>query len=310
MPSRSTRTYAPPHRSTHRRRKSTRQRVLRSLLTRAERAAEPNPAALRLRRRRVLLGLYSLIAIEACAALLTSPVFAVRQIVVSGTENLPRNEAAQVIEAAHLPERTNWFLIPTGTVGRRLSAQPWLRSEETSLVRRLPNLYRVSIAARQPVAVLETGRPNDPACEIDAFGIPIRAARAAAVLLPRIKISSLLLPRLGTQIVNHGLQSALEILATPLTAPCPAVVKIEVDQNSNLCLNMKDGIAVRLGVREDVSASLTQIQTIYAAEPRLAWRMASIDLSCSTAPVCTNRELQGPPTADSIRVTQSRGNTF
>ncbi len=309
MPSRSTRTYAPPHRTIYRKRKSMRQRVMRSLLARAERAADPSSAVLHLRRRRVLLGLYSLLAMEGCVALLTSPVFAVRQVVVSGIETLPPTEAAQVIAAAHLPARTNWFLIPTGTVQRRLSVQPWLRREATILARSMPNRYLVSVSARQPAAVLETGSTNGNACEIDVSGVPIRSARESVALLPCIKIPFLPVPAYGEKITDRGVQSALKILATPLIAPCPTVTKIEVDQNSNLCLNMKDGIVVRLGVCEDISASLAQIQSIYAAEPRLAGRMASLDLSCPTAPVCTTREIQGPPVSTPIRVAQSRGIT-
>src|SRR5262245_22478599 len=79
-------------------------------------------------RRLTVLALWLLLGVELIAVVLTSPIFAVKQVQLSGADGLPITESASVEKAVTLPVTTNFLRAPVGSVERQLKALPYVRT--------------------------------------------------------------------------------------------------------------------------------------------------------------------------------------
>ena len=60
---------------------------------------------------------------------------------------------------------------------------------------------------------------------------------------------------------------------------------------------MRDGVAFQLGQPDDVDAKIALVNRIYAREPNIGQTLASVNLTCPSAPACTPRVAQALPSA-------------
>lgn len=226
-------------------------------------------------------GLVTLIA--ALVFLFASPVLAVRHIVVKGLAPLTPEEASQVQEAAKLPPHTNLMRAPAGRIAASLRKLPWVADAIVS--RQLPDHLVITIKARLPVTVLTTPAGR---WELDGRGIPIRPAQMMATL-PEIvaNMNSVIEP--GVAVDLPGVAGALSVVEMAKRGKPIQIAKIEVDQNADLCLNMQDSVAIRLGQVEDLPQKLTLVHRIYEEKPDIGTEVARIDLRCLDAPACLPR---------------------
>ena len=64
---------------------------------------------------------------------------------------------------------------------------------------------------------------------------------------------------------------------------------VVVDPQAQLCLNMSDGVVIRLGRADDLETKVSLVKKIYRERPDVASEIASIDLTAPEHPACTPR---------------------
>jgi cell division protein FtsQ len=235
-------------------------------------------------RRLTVLALWLLLGVELVAVVLTSPVFAVKQVRLYGLAGLPSAESEAVGKVVALPGTTNFLRAPVGDVERQLKALPYVRT--ATVARRLPNRIEARIQARIPLVVVEIGGKR---FEVDAEGVPIRLARLENAKLPRIALKRLRPVEPGVALNDSALRALLTVLQTPGVDLWEKIAKIEVDQNEFLCLNMRDGVKVELGGVDELPKKFALAQKVYASESEVAQRFVAINLSSPDWPACTLR---------------------
>jgi cell division protein FtsQ len=244
-------------------------------------------------RRRVVAALYTLLLIECAAAALTSPAVAIREVRVSGAETLPIAEADAVSRAAQIGPGSNWFRLRSAPIAARLAAMPWVA--RVSVEKRFPDRCYVRVTARQPAAVVQFG---GQLAEVDASAIPIRPARPEVTgRLRRVVLPPGVGLVYGALIQDDGARAALRILQDTADDMTVRIAKIEVDQSDNLCLNMHDNTAIRLGPAEDLDVKLSEVRRLCRNTPDLAKSFSAIDLTCPAKPACTPRAPLTPAAA-------------
>lgn len=254
----------------------------------------PRAADVRRTRSRVLLGLYAVLCVEAIVALLTSPALAIKTMCVRGLDSLPVEEQQATLQTLALPRALNWFRVPLGRLRANASGLPWVQT--ASVERSYSGTLFVHIAPRQPFLALKIG----PAWyEADRDGVPIRPARiAVASRLPRVVMQAARPVQMGVPVGDVALNASLEILQKTTQESSSSILKIAVDQNDNICLNMRDGVQFQLGQAENIPVKIALVNGIYAREPNIGKTLAAVNISCPSAPACTPRVAQAlPPTA-------------
>lgn len=82
----------------------------------------------------------------------TSPVFALKQISVTGNQ---RASQPELVKLAGLSAGQNLFVLDTGAAERALRAHPWIK--QAKVQRRLPSSLEVSVVEHVPVALVGLG---------------------------------------------------------------------------------------------------------------------------------------------------------
>lgn len=239
--------------------------------------------AARRNRRAALWSLAVLLLAECFAALLYSPAARVRRVALAGWHGLTPPEIQAVQAEASGVLGANWLRAPLGRLQQRLQAAPALRFAWVG--RQFPNGVLVRLTVRRPAYDLLCG---DRCLELSASGIVIRAA-ARNPALPCIEWNDESQPAPGAAL-THGVVSALkQILQSGTAQHALRIAKIEIDHSRDMCLNMKDGLDVRLGQPDQIANKLALVQRIYARQPDVASSLARLDVSCPSAPACTPR---------------------
>jgi cell division septal protein FtsQ len=222
--------------------------------------------------------------VECGAALFTSPWLDVKHIVVAGTSALPAAEQQAVARAVASLGHRNWLLAPVATTQRSLKQLPWVA--DAQVIRRFPDSIQIRIRPRESLFTVRVGPGS---YEVDADGVPIRATRPAASLLPLVTLPGATTLRCGQPIDDEGVRAAVRIIKATRQDAIIRIIKIEVDLSHNLCLNMQDGLPIRIGQPEILDDKIALLRRIYNQRPDIARSLAAIDVSCPSAPACTPR---------------------
>lgn len=83
----------------------------------------------------------------------TSSQFDITSVEVVGNKKVSRDE---IMRAAGTDEAKNIFTYQVGAAGREIEAMPWVK--KVSIERRLPGALKISVAERQPVAIIRLGK--------------------------------------------------------------------------------------------------------------------------------------------------------
>lgn len=236
---------------------------------------------LRWLRRGVLWLLGIAFTVECGAAVLTSPALYVRKVKVTGMAGLTAQEAQTTLSQAQAPPQSNVVRFPTERLARSLQSLPWVA--KASVQWRLPDTLEIQLTSRIPAAILVT---SEGTWEVDAAGVPIRAARSVSKR-PKIVLQVPAKPVPGTPVDVPGVAEAVTI-ATNNMGPKPLpITEIQVDQNADLCLNMRDGVQIKLGPVDDLEDKLALVRRIYEGAPGIGEQVQMIDVRCPDAPACT-----------------------
>ena len=124
--------------------------------------------------------------------------------------------------------------------------------------------------------------------EIDCSGTLIRPLRPGANL-PLVSCAVVSDLRAGHRVDTVGLAGALKVISDCKPRGGVRITKIDVDQSGELCLNMSDNVAIRLGQEEALPTKIDYIQRIYDDKPGIGSEVASIDLRWPESPSCVLR---------------------
>ena len=207
--------------------------------------------------RRAALGLA---LVEVGVLLFANPYMHVTRVRVEGAQTLT---AQQVFQEARVPRHANIFWMLRQPFGKRLAANPVIDHAERSI--RLPNLLVLKVTERQPKAVLAG---NGQFWLLDAKAIAYRQIDGPLPGVPMVQATSALMPQEvtpGQSLHAPWLSDAFSLLSLLSASPNLGDLKIVVDQNSNLCLNRKDGLQIRLGQPDDLPQKLALAEAALAA---------------------------------------------
>jgi cell division protein FtsQ len=247
---------------------------------------ERAPLLTRSRLRTLLAGL-AVSTIFACLTFVNrSPLFAIRQVRVTGLVELMPDEAGDAQAAAELPSNTNFFHLNRRQLESEIESVPAVAAARIS--RRFPNRVEIVVTPRRPVAILAAGAAR---WEVDRGGVAIRPERPGQKL-PEIDCASASNVAPGQRIDVPGVAGALS--AASLCAAAPngkplGIAKIEVDQNGDMCLNMVDSVAIRFGQGDQLDTKLALVRRIYNERPDIGAEVETIDLRFPEAPACLTR---------------------
>jgi cell division protein FtsQ len=248
----------------------------------AQRSSEPllSPRRMRLLTRLLVV----LLTVMALALVFISPVFSVRRVIVTGLSHLTPEEALEVRARAGVTPRSNLFLTKTGRIAKEVERLPSVA--RVSISRKLPGTLEVTVIPRVPIASLQVGGAR---WELDGGGVVIRRSTKTKNL-PEIRSATNVDVQPGVSLADSPVGGALTLLRLANGRQPLRIAKIDVDQRTDIWLNMQDTVAIRLGQAEDLPKKVALIRSIYADKPDIAAEVQSIDLTCPDAPACTPRD--------------------
>jgi len=174
---------------------------------------------------------------------MASPRFAVREIIVSPTTRVTRDE---LLALAGVEEGQRLLAVDTDAVATRIASHPWVASARVR--RQLPSILQLDIVERQAVAVAilgslylidPAGRPFKRAAPEEAEGLAVVTGidRGRYVAAPLIAAAAF--------------REALKVLALYRSSSGrPEVSEINLDARLGFTLFLLDGAEVRLGRTE------------------------------------------------------------
>jgi len=228
---------------------------------------------------------------ELAAALLTTPLLAVRQVQVTGARSISAND---ILSVAGVQAGTNLLRVPTALIRKRISILPAVRTVRVH--RRPPHMIVLDVTERRPHALVRTG---DTAVVIDEESVPFHTASAATKGMCQLVIPRVGRVHLGRPLKSKQLDVALECMNTVVQA-LPGVTSIAVDAQLNLCLNI-GAFKVKLGQPEQVPRKVALAASLVKGTPSLLDTGEYLDVSSPDCPAWKPRELASSPNQNQQR---------
>ena len=191
-------------------------------------------------------------------AVMTSPRFAVREVVVPETRHVAREELLAL--CAVEPGR-NIFAVDLGRIDRDLAAHPWL--DRVAVRRELPARIIVEVSEREPALLVELSGLY----LVDRDGHVFKRAEpeetAGLVVVTGIEREAYLRDRARAE---ASLRGALQVTKTYAAgAGRPAIGEVHLDADGGLVLfTTERGTALRLG-QGDLPAKLQRFDVVWQA---------------------------------------------
>lgn len=226
--------------------------------------------------------LWLTLIIEIIVALLYSPALMVRRVVVEGT-SLTRSD--EVVRTARIVDGSQWLLLPVSRITKRLEALPTV--SEAVVARGMPNTVHIRVLERRPLALLRTQWNS---YWIDENGVLFWKSSQAQGL-PVIQWQARTPVVLGQAVQNRSVRTALEILYRYVPRYQLPVEQITVDLEGDICLNMRDGLLVKMGDSADLQQKVVLISSLRQTT-RIIQNTVYVDVSCVEKPVWKPRDNQ------------------
>ncbi len=228
-----------------------------------------------------------ILVVELALLVFANPRLQVTHVRVNGLQTLP---AQQVFAEARVPARTNIFWMALREpFAARLAHDPVIDHVTRTIV--LPRTLVLNVTERMPYAALAVADAAGAKTYwvLDRKHVPFRVSNAPPPGVPLLEWQGdapTLTP--GRPLADPRLDGAYTLLALVQGAPDLAVRKIEVDQNADLCLNIRDNLRILLGQPQALPEKIALARAALS-DGGLAPRIAFLDLSCPQQPVYTPR---------------------
>jgi cell division protein FtsQ len=191
-------------------------------------------------------------------AIMTSPHFAVREVVVPESRHVSREELLAMVAVE--PGR-NIFTVDLSRISRDLAAHPWL--DRVAVRRELPARIIVEVGEREPALLVELGGLYLADRDGHVFKRAEPEETAGLVVLTGIAREAYLRDRARTE---AGVRGALQVLKTYGQVPArPAIGEVHLEDDGGVVLYTTErGIALRLG-QGDLPAKLQRFDVVWQA---------------------------------------------
>lgn len=215
-------------------------------------------------------------AVAAYFAAVSSPLFAVRSIVVRGA---PPAVRAQVLAALRPTIGGSLLRVDGGTVDRRLAPVSWVSS--ASFDRAFPHTLVVTVRPERPVAVLRRGADS---WLVSARGRVLQTLpRHALIELPRIWVARKGSVVVGDTLGNDDGGREARALAPLALVRFPIGVASVTATDAQLTFLLRNGVQLRLGDASDLRLKLAIARRVLRALPVAAG--GYVDVSVPERPV-------------------------
>jgi cell division septal protein FtsQ len=259
------------------------------------------------KRGHTLIVLALLCGAELLFALFNAPALNVRHTKIEGItdgSSLTQDEIRITQNAAALPAGTNWLRAPVGQIHANLASLPWLRS--ATVGHSFPMDINIVVEPRAPAYSLITAAGR---FEMGADNTPIRQLRREMEnRLKPIFLNSSKAPKLGAVFADTATDTAAQILHRTQADAVLRIAKIEIDQSTNIWLNMSAGIRVKFGLCDDVDKKITMLRKLLSHEREA--RFSEINLSCPDWPAGTLKNSGNNGTLAAVNSTSRASGTI
>lgn len=230
------------------------------------------------RRLRVVVWLLLPIAIVGVLlAVLASPLFGVRNVVVGGA----RYTSKATLEAAdELVRGKSVFSLDLGEVERVLKADPWVRDAQAK--RRFPSTVVLDIAERKPVAWYLGADNQARVIDIDGRVISVLAGQPTAY----IQITGVGPDSPAGALADDVFTAAAQVAASLPPEVAPLMLNMGVAGGTDLLMTLRTGTVVTFGQPTDLRSKMVSLVLVLRRTDPSS--LNGIDLS-SGAPILAGR---------------------
>ncbi|QSR84499.1 cell division protein FtsQ/DivIB [Methylacidimicrobium sp. B4] len=210
----------------------------------------------------------------------TDSRFALQEVVLEGTERLPRKE---ILAASGLRLGQNLLSISLPEVYKAVSSLPYV--QRASVRRELPNRIEITIEERVPLAKVWTKakRFSGQSLCVDFQGVVFVARRGEVVaLLPELEGVPSDDLEIGNRLHTPECRAALHLLR--LLQGTPSLRNLldpaSLDVSGHLCLRVvtRDGVGIVLRL-DHLERQMKRLQKIYVFSQSRGRKVASVDLT-------------------------------
>ena len=186
---------------------------------------------------------FILLVLVAVFILFQSPVFEVRQIVVSGTTI----SAETIISVSGISPGQNIFKLDIKSAEKKIQLLPLVKV--VNITRKLPATINVNLEERKAVGVLQI---TDGFTQVDDEGVCLRKIDIANSKMPVITGVQVDFPGIGKRMKSEKLSTVLNVVDELPGEILPKLSEVHIDDEGRIQLYMLDGIQCRLGLPEKI----------------------------------------------------------
>ncbi|MDD4170037.1 MAG: FtsQ-type POTRA domain-containing protein [Desulfotomaculaceae bacterium] len=209
--------------------------------------------------------------------LLRSPLFEVRQVLVSGNQFLLEEKIRTV---AGIGIGINIFKLNLTAVEENLRLMPMIK--EVQVTRALPATVQITIKERRPLGLLSTG---EGFIEVDEEGVCLQKAGVSTPGLPVITGASVEQSTPGEVVKAERLDDALTVISSLPDDALSILSEVHVDLDHQIKVYTMEGFQCRLGQATEIAEKGALLALVLQEIKKQGAKVDYIDLSCAGMPV-------------------------
>lgn len=198
------------------------------------------------------------VLIVAVVVFLRSPLFTVKEIHVTGNENV---SYGKIIDLAEITADETLFKMNKKEISARLMAYPFI--EQAELKRRLPSTLVIEITEREPIGFIVT---SNGYVQFDKAGMVLAIVGSMGKYnLPIITgIDMAEIPSPGSILDGESFQNALNVIKNCDPQVLSNIAEINIGENSYVVAHTYQGIEIKIGTDKDINLRLNDLRDILA----------------------------------------------
>ncbi|MGQ9782490.1 MAG: cell division protein FtsQ/DivIB [Armatimonadota bacterium] len=210
------------------------------------------------------------------AFVLQTPMLLVREVRVKGLRFTTRDRVERLAKRAL---GKNIILFPTGEISRSIAKIPEV--SRVSLDRVFPDTVEICIVERRPFAVL---LHDSQVYLVQHNRFVFHQAKGIPQGFPVIEVADPGSVRVGQRCELDGLCVGIRVINSARKKEL-TISKVSIDRLGDICLNMCNGLRVRLGQSENLNEKMSVIRTALICKPGLTREALILDVTCPRFPV-------------------------
>lgn len=221
--------------------------------------------------------LFIFMALLAVYILLRSPLFEIRNIVITGTQHLQKDT---VLDAVGIRRGENIFNVKVKDAEQRLQLISLIQSAKVE--RKLPSTIDIQIAERVPVALLYA---KDGFIQVDGEGIYLQKGSLDDKNLPILSGITCTATTPGKPVQGKELDAALQVVKQMPPELLPNLSEVNISEQNGVRLYTLDGVQCQLGPPLEVSEKCRLLVNILQELKAQGKKIEYVDMSYVGSPV-------------------------